>query len=187
MAMKHYTDYTKEPKDKEGVGMIISIKKGSSMPSEWMDDEEKSDEGEGNAEHSQEEIDKCLAEIEKTKKLLFEKDGCKVYEVNGEEIRNHIDIDFLGGHHWVEYENSQEDKTCHDFIPENEIWVDEALPDKLAIAKHELVERPQMEDGKKYEPAHSKATAEEQKFRNKIKDDKASLSEQISMIKGKKY
>ena len=160
------------------------------MPEEGMNDEANDKDLDNDIDidtkHWKKDIKEYIDHIDKTKKLLFEKDGVKIYEVDGAYLRDNVDIDFFGGHHWVEYENSQGDTTCHDWIPEDEIWVDEALPDKIKIAKHELEEMPQMEKGKKYEPSHSNATEEEQKFRDKHKEDKVSLIKQIEIIRGKK-
>jgi uncharacterized protein YkvS len=92
-------------------------------------------------------------------KRLAEKHSISVFTVDGEGIRNYLEVSYiLGSHHLVD-----------SFIPENEIWVEESLTglDREAIIYHELVELERMRvDGWSYEMAHEFATEKEKIFRN---------------------
>lgn len=110
-------------------------------------------------------IDAALAEIrgeepELRKEFLREKDGFKIYLVDGEAVRkDHITFT-MGGHGYV-----------YDYIPKNEIWIDENLKDKPAdmeaTIRHELFEIKKMRDeGLSYEEAHELANAMEKEVRN---------------------
>jgi hypothetical protein len=57
----------------------------------------------------------------------------KVYVVNGEYVRNNLDVDFTQGGHW---------KVYPEFIPKNEVWIDGSLDtfDRKATVLHELAE-----------------------------------------------
>lgn len=130
-----------------------------------------------------EESKNSIKEINKTKKLLFEKDGVKVYAVDGPLIRDKIETDFIGGgHHFVAYEKYDGEWCEYDWIPKDEIWVEKDLPDKVAIAKHELEERPKMENGEEYPKAHKHAENKEDKFRIKIGDSRENLIKQIKEV-----
>ena len=88
-----------------------------------------------------------------------DKKPLKIVQVDGEEIRNKKDTDFIaGGHHWA-----------YDWIPENEIQVEKVLEDeeeKLATVVHEITERILMSQCKmEYDPAHEEANKYEQAFR----------------------
>jgi len=86
------------------------------------------------------------------------KEGIKVYEVKGREIRDNVNTDFALGCH---------DKRC-DYIPPQEVWI-ELLPDTTDMCynlQHELAERWIMaEGGLPYRSAHSFALQMEKKAR----------------------
>lgn len=93
------------------------------------------------------------------KTFWSECNGAKVYRVDGDHVRNDIEIDFvLGGHHYR-----------YDCIPEDEVWIDE-IPNKhdmLANLLHELVERELMKSrGWDYEKAHAVAAKKESEWRH---------------------
>lgn len=90
-------------------------------------------------------------------------DNIDIYLVDGDYIRDELDIDFsLGGHHLV-----------YSCIPEDEIWV-EILPNKkdiLMTAIHEAYELSIMKLGKlDYNQAHEYSNLIEQLVRDKLKD-----------------
>lgn len=86
----------------------------------------------------------------------------KVFLIDGEFVRDELDINFcLGGHHYV-----------YDFIPEEEIWVEEMKDERDTKDNmgHEIYERRLMkEDGLEYEKAHEKALVYEKSLRDKEK------------------
>ena len=102
------------------------------------------------------------------KKYIRTEKGFKVYQVNGEWIRNNISIMFgHGGNGYV-----------HEFIPKDEIWVGtnhffdcgcknvfndkEMSKDYIeSTIKHEIFERIEMGKGTNYFIAHDLATQEE--------------------------
>jgi hypothetical protein len=88
--------------------------------------------------------------------------GLAVYLVDGERIRDEIDIDFtMGGNEGV-YPN---------YVPRNEIWLDDAMHplDMCATALHEIVERDLMLNfGMDYDHAHDIASANERPFRAEL-------------------
>ncbi len=86
------------------------------------------------------------------------KDGTKVYKVDGNYIRNNVDIDWtMGGHDYV----------YPKYIPKDEIWLDKdmAKNDFENTLRHENTERRKMISGKKYDKAHELANKEEIKIR----------------------
>jgi len=92
-------------------------------------------------------------------------DGLTVWLVDGERIRDDLEIDFtMGGTHarWK-------------FIPKREVWIDECLSprDRNATIVHELVERARMLKGASYEPAHDYASMVERAFRRRSMGKKA--------------
>ena len=109
------------------------------------------------------------------KKLLEEKDGVKIYSVNGDYIRNSnpgLDFDEFveGGHHYV----TSSPKYAKN-IPEDEIWIDDVhlikSYDLQAIVLHELVERSLMKDHKlSYDKAHTVANSIQKAFRGNVKE-----------------
>jgi hypothetical protein len=88
-------------------------------------------------------------------KVLLNKytNGLKVYTVNGQYVRDNLDIDFTQGGHYKVYP----------FIPENEIWIDDILRDndRDSTKLHEIAEVASMPSkgfvGKdeEYETAHN--------------------------------
>ncbi len=82
-----------------------------------------------------------------------------VYIVDGKYIRDNIDVDMTEGGHGYVYPN---------FIPINEIWIDDANLDEIEdILIHEFEERKRMIDGMDYDTAHSDyANVVEKKKRN---------------------
>lgn len=88
--------------------------------------------------------------------------GLPVYVVNGELIRNTIDIDFTCGGNEAVYPN---------YVPKNEIWIDDALGplDRTATLLHEIVERNLMINKRwSYDRAHDAASARERPFRREL-------------------
>src|SRR3990167_4180763 len=75
------------------------------------------------------------------KELIEERDGFKIYEVDGEWIKNNIDVGFgTGGHGLV-----------HSYIPMDEIWVWPVNENKWSLALHEIIEHNIMkEEGLEY-------------------------------------
>jgi hypothetical protein len=90
-------------------------------------------------------------------KLLKKEDDFKIYLVDGRWVREHRYIDFTQGGHGYRY----------NFIPKDEIWIDDALsPDERPFAlEHELDEAPHMRDGMDYSRAHGFANIKEKKMR----------------------
>jgi hypothetical protein len=106
----------------------------------------------------------------------------KIYLVDGEAVRcDHIEFT-MGGHGYV-----------YDYIPKNEIWIDENLKDKSddmeATIKHEMFEVRKMRDeGLTYEEAHELANAMEKEVRNEPDvEPKKKMNPFIAMYKGKKH
>jgi hypothetical protein len=82
-------------------------------------------------------------------------DAVRVVAVDGNAVRNELDIEFaLGGHRWR-----------FPFIPEDEVWIERTIApgvDLAAIVIHELTERTAMKMlGLPYEVAHQLADAAE--------------------------
>jgi hypothetical protein len=85
-------------------------------------------------------------------------DGFQIWGVDGELVRDTIDIDFTIGGNGARY----------GYIPEDEIWVESELetPDAAATSLHELTELRAMRDrGLTYEQAHAQANIAESKMR----------------------
>jgi hypothetical protein len=98
-------------------------------------------------------------------RLLGRVAGLPIYLVSGEQVRNELDIDFTQGGN---------DGIYPLYIPEPEIWVDDALHglDRTATALHEMVERDLMvRHGLGYDPAHDIASSYEIPFRKQLKRD----------------
>lgn len=88
--------------------------------------------------------------------------GLVVYLVDGEYVRNNLDIDFVCGGNEAVYPN---------YVPKNEIWIDDALSplDRTATLLHEIVERNLMVNkGWSYERAHDAASTAERPFRKQL-------------------
>ena len=101
-------------------------------------------------------------------KLLGTKDGVKIFLVDGELIRDKLDIEFtMSGHHWR-----------YHFIPKDEIWIDNKLDkdDINSSIGHELKERELMKNRKiSFSTAYSDASKDEKKYRTKNNLDKDNL------------
>jgi hypothetical protein len=96
-------------------------------------------------------------------RLLARVAGFPIYLVSGEKVRNELDIDFTQGGN---------DGIYPLYIPEPEIWIDDALRglDRTATALHEMVERDLMVcHGMSYDPAHEIASSYERGFRRQLK------------------
>lgn len=74
--------------------------------------------------------------------------GFGLFRVDGEWIRNNLDVTFgTGGHGLV-----------HTFIPMSEIWVDPVSENSYSIGFHEVLEfHSMLEEGMDYRSAHAKA------------------------------
>ncbi len=87
---------------------------------------------------------------------------CIVWLVDGERVRNELDIDFTCGGHNLVYPR---------YVPRGEIWIDDALGplDATATLLHEAVEYCLMRDRKwSYDRAHDAASAAEMPLRKKM-------------------
>ncbi len=95
-------------------------------------------------------------------KKLGRKDGFSIWLVSGRWIRNHLDEDFTEGGQSLKW----------NFIPDDEIWVDDSLDkaERYVTEEHELVEHRAMARGIPYEIAHSKyANVVERRLRDEGK------------------
>lgn len=95
-------------------------------------------------------------------RLLGSVTGLTVYVVDGEHVRNELDIDFTCGGNEAVYPN---------YVPKGEIWLDNSLSalDRTATLLHEIVERNLMIDkGWSYDRAHDAASAAERPFRKDL-------------------
>lgn len=96
-------------------------------------------------------------------RLLGRGGGLTIYLVNGEHVRNEIDVDFVNGGNGAIYP---------DYIPQDEIWIDDAQHalDRTATTLHELIERDLMlHHGRNYDSAHDMANVYEREFRRKLR------------------
>ncbi len=92
-----------------------------------------------------------------------ERDGFKIYIVDGDEIRKNYFDEFVYGGNGERYT----------FIPHGEIWVDNSISAEEfeTTVAHELKERKLMaQDGLSYDDAHDSALALEVRLRNEWKD-----------------
>lgn len=92
-------------------------------------------------------------------RLLGCVEGLSIYLVDGEYVRNEIDVDFVNGGNGAIYPS---------YIPLDEIWIDDAQHalDRTATALHELVERDLMlHHGMGYDRAHDEANVYERALR----------------------
>ena len=82
-----------------------------------------------------------------------------VWLVNGQQIRDRLDVDFVLGGHDLRYS----------FIPAGEIWVDEAAKpeERECLVAHEIEERRLMAGGMEYGKAHEAANVVEAECRRK--------------------
>ena len=93
---------------------------------------------------------------------LGEVHGWIVWLVDGERIRNEVDIDFTCGGHNLVYDW---------YIPVGEIWIDDALGplDRTATLLHELVEYDLMLHRRwNYDRGHDVASRAEAPFRERL-------------------
>lgn len=93
---------------------------------------------------------------------FMEVDGIEYIFVDGPFVRDNFHIDFVEGGHFYRYA----------FIPEDEIWIEDAMPriDTIAVGLHETHERYLMKEKHwRYEDAHESASDVERKFRDLIK------------------
>ncbi len=72
-----------------------------------------------------------------------------IYLVDGFYIRNHYDVDFVAGGHWLRYK----------FIPGGEIWIEDTVKprERKFIILHEKTEVGLMQRGFTYNQAHKSA------------------------------
>lgn len=94
-------------------------------------------------------------------RLLGRVAGLAIYLVDGERVRDAIDIDFTMGGNEARYS----------YVPPGEIWIDNAahVLDRTATALHELIERDLMlHHGMSYDTAHDAANARELLFRRDL-------------------
>ena len=89
--------------------------------------------------------------------------GMTIWAVDGEIVRNEIDIDFTTGGNPARYR----------YIPNNEIWIESTLKPKdfASVVMHESFEYIMMKYyGLSYDDAHDKANGFEWRIRQSIKD-----------------
>ena len=101
--------------------------------------------------------------IKKARKKLIKKiNGLKIWLVSGEIVRDEFSEDYRGGGH----------DRVYDFIPKNEIWIDDDIPknERKFIVLHELKERQLMGKKMNYKNAHSIATEFEDYSRKNPKE-----------------
>lgn len=98
------------------------------------------------------------AQEEAWKKYVSTYGDAKIFHVDGNYVRNNIEVEFTLGGHGFRYK----------FIPKDEIWI-EKLENKADMDSnliHEMIERSLMKDyGTPYEEAHNYAAQKEQKVR----------------------
>lgn len=101
-----------------------------------------------------------LAQIQKD--YMGQIAGYAVFTVNGEVVRNEVDIDFVAGGNPSRYA----------YVPENTLWVEyTSALDAVATALHECFEAELMRSqGLKYPKAHDAAGQLEKAFRTQFKD-----------------
>ena len=106
-----------------------------------------------------------IAENDSSWKVFWKSDGkFKIFKVDGNYIRNNIEVEFtLGGHH-LRYK----------FVPDNEVWIENLSSefDMESNLLHELTEIGLMEKGMKYEDAHERAAETEKEHRVKNTEEK---------------
>lgn len=95
-------------------------------------------------------------------RLLGRVDGLAIYLVDGERVRDDVDVDFVNGGN----------EAVYSYVPPGEIWIDDAQHpiDRTATALHEIVERDLMlNHGMGYDAAHDAANGHERAFREALK------------------
>jgi ankyrin repeat protein/8-oxo-dGTP pyrophosphatase MutT (NUDIX family) len=131
---------------------------------------------------------KTMLKETKSYKLKYKKDlgsfkvvdfEVKVYEIDGQEVRDNINTDFtLGGHGMV-----------YDYVPKNEIWVEKEYSkvDEGDIVAHEITEYLLMyKANMKYDDAHEEATSVEEILRQFNSSKKEQKKELADLIKEEK-
>jgi sRNA-binding regulator protein Hfq len=111
-----------------------------------------------------------------------EKDDVEVWLVNGEIVRDMFKTDFVSGGNGL----------CYSFVPNQEIWIEKNLEEKLEIPitiLHEYVERALMKYKKlSYDEAHTIASKVDWKKRRKFdKTDVMALSIEEALKFAKTY
>ena len=97
------------------------------------------------------------------KELVNERDGYKIYVVDGNHVRDNIDCEFT---------NFGQHGRFH-FIPRNEIWLDEehGRGEREPFVAHAIKEAEEMNNGKSYKEAYECGLSEENKYREKTKQN----------------
>jgi hypothetical protein len=87
--------------------------------------------------------------------------GLVLVMVDGTHVRNHYDSDFVQGGNGCRY----------DFIPKNELWIDDSLPEVEIplVAFHECHEAELMRQGWTYCRAHDRAKLLEDRVRQQLR------------------
>lgn len=134
-------------------------------------------------QHEREEsLSREILRLKNTRKTLIEKihrkhfapyssDQLAIWIVDGKLVRDILFLNYdAGGHDRV-----------YPWIPNQEIWIEEALPEKERhfILLHELHERFLMGTGKKYPEAHHGATIIEDHFRNAPRELEVRIQEEL--------
>lgn len=101
------------------------------------------------------------------KKLIDEFDKIKVYEVDGEKVRNSSEIA-------EEFGLASSHPYFPDLIPDNEIWIENDVKEKerFVLIQNELFKLKKISTGMEKWKAYRKAETKEKIFRNKIKSSK---------------
>jgi len=111
-----------------------------------------------NPEKTEKQKQKYSLPVEVRIKKLKEEGNIKIFLVDGNKVRNFIDIDFTMGGHGHRYV----------YIPIDEVWIDASNEsEKEEVIIHELAELGLMEKGIHYNKAHDLANIEEYKLRTK--------------------
>jgi hypothetical protein len=117
----------------------------------------------------------CLgnkAESKENSKEILEKIHLNIWQTYSDFVSVwHVDGKVVRDHFLTEYADGGHDKV-YSFIPKNEIWIEDGLPENEAkfILLHELHERYLMCKGKDYAHAHLGATDVEDHYRDHPKD-----------------
>jgi len=111
-----------------------------------------------NPEKTEKQKQKYSLPVEVRIKKLKEEGDIKIFLVDGDKVRNAIDIDFTMGGHGCRYI----------YIPLDEVWIDASNEsEKEEVIIHELTELGLMKQGINYNKAHDLANIEEYKLRTK--------------------
>ena len=103
------------------------------------------------------EIERGIYQKKLNKRSVCSAGRVKFYTVNGEFVRNRVEIEFTMNANW----------RSDAFVPKGEAWIDDRLSpfDGLATIKHELLEWQLIRGGTAAESAHEEATRLEAGFR----------------------